>query len=191
MSKNYISHGLKISDSQKEKRKLAIKNNEAVTIRVEDIGDDILALTTTQINKINKAFEKDKGVNIKLSKQQLKYNKDHVTGGFIGLLARSALPIAAKVLPQVGKHLALGSLAGVATNLVNKVLGKGLYLKRGGCVCQIKDNRGEGLYLKPMRTNELDRYGGGFYLKNDNGIIDGSGIIGEITKDIPLLNILF
>ena len=191
MSKNYISHGLKISDSQKEKIKLAIKNNEAVTIRVEDIGDDILALTTTQINKINKAFEKDKGVNIKLSKQQLKYNKDHVTGGFIGLLARSALPMAAKVLPQVGKHLALGSLAGVATNLVNKVLGKGLYLKRGGCVCKIKDDRGDGLYLKPMRTNELDKYGDGFYLKNDNGIIEGSGIIGEITKDIPLLNILF
>ena len=191
MSKNYTPHGLKISDNQKEKRKLAIKNNEAVTIRIEDIGDDILALTTTQINKINKAFEKDKGVNIKLSKQQLKYNKDHVTGGFIGLLARSALPMAAKVLPQVGKHLALGSLAGVATNLVNKVLGKGLYLKRGGCVCQIKDDRGEGLYLKPMRTNELDKYGDGFYLKNDNGIIDGSGLIGEITKDIPLLNILF
>ena len=189
MSTNYISHGLKISDSQKEKIKLAIKNNEPVTIRVEDIGDDILALTTTQINQINKAFEKDKGVNINLSKQQLKYNK--VNGGFIGLLARSALPIAAKVLPQVGKHLALVSLAGVATNLVNKVLGKGLYLKRGGCVCQIKDNRGEGLYLKPMRTNELDRYGDGFYLKNDNGIIDGSGLIGEITKDIPLLNILF
>ena len=112
MSTNYISHGLKISDSQKEKIKLAIKNNEPVTIRVENIGDDILALTTTQINQINKAFEKDKGVNIKLSKQQLKYN----TGGFIGLLARSALPIAAKVLPQVGKQLALGSLAGVATN---------------------------------------------------------------------------
>ena len=162
MSTNYISHGLKISDSQKEKRKLAIKNNEPVTIRVEDIGDDILALTTTQINKINKAFEKDKGVNIKLSKQQLKYNKDHVTGGFIGLLARSALPMAAKVLPQVGKHLALGSLAGVATNLVNKVLGKGLYLKRGGCVCKIKDDRADGLYLKPMRTNELDKYGDGF-----------------------------
>ena len=188
---SYTPHGLKISDNQKEKIKLAIKNNEAVTIRVEDIGDDILALTTTQINKINKAFEEGKGVNIKLSKQQLKYNKDHVTGGFIGLLARAALPLAAKI-PQVGKHLALGSLAGVATNLVNKVLlGKGLYLKRGGCVCKIKDDRGEGLYLKPMRTTELDNYGDGLYLRNDNGIIEGSGIIGEITKDIPLLNILF
>ena len=188
---SYTPHGLKISDNQKEKIKRAIKNNEAVTIRVEDIGDDILALTTTQINKIDKAFKEDKGVNIKLSKQQLKYNKDHVTGGFIGLLARAALPLAAKVLPQVGKHLALGSLAGVATNLVNKVLGKGLYLKRGGCVCKIKDDRGEGLYLKPMRTTELENYGDGLYLKNDNGIIEGSGIIGEITKDIPLLNILF
>ena len=103
---------------------------KTVTIRVENIGDDILALTTTQINKIYKAFQKYKGVNIKLSRQQLKYNKDHVTGDFIGLLARAALPMAAKVLPQVGKHLALGSLAEVATNLVNKVLGKGFYFKK-------------------------------------------------------------
>ena len=42
-----------------------------------------------------------------------------------------------------------------------------------------------------MRTNELDGYGDGLYLKNENGIINGSGIIREITKDIPLLNILF
>ena len=42
-----------------------------------------------------------------------------------------------------------------------------------------------------MRTNELDKYGDGFNLKNDNGVIDGSGIIHDIAKDIPLLNILF
>ena len=46
MSTNYSPHGFKISDNQK-KIKLAIKNNELVTIRVEDIGDDKLALTTT------------------------------------------------------------------------------------------------------------------------------------------------
>ena len=50
-------------------------------------------------------------MNIKLSKQQMKYNKYHITGGFIGLLARAALLMAAKFLPQKGKHLALGSLA--------------------------------------------------------------------------------
>ena len=189
METKYINQGLNISDNQKEKIKLALKNDEAVTIRINNTGDDILALTTAQINKINKAFENDKGVNIKLSKKQLKYNS--VNGGFIGLLARAAIPLATKILPQVGKHLALGSLAGVATNLANKVLGKGLYLKRGGCVCKIKDNRGEGLYLKPMRTTELDGYGDGLYLKNENGVINGSGIISEITKDIPLLNLLF
>ena len=69
-------------------------------------------------------------MNLKLSKQQIKYNKYHITGGFIGLVARAALLIAAKILPQIGKHLALGSLAGVATNLVNKVLEKGLYFKK-------------------------------------------------------------
>ena len=30
-----------------------------------------------------------------------------------------------------------------------------------------------------------------FYLKNDKGVIEGSGIINDIAKDIPLLNILF
>ena len=67
MKTNYTPYRLKISNNQKEKRKLAIKSNEPGTIIVEDIDDDILALTTTQINKMNKAFENDKRVNIELS----------------------------------------------------------------------------------------------------------------------------
>ena len=43
---------------KKKKRKLAIKNNAPVTIRVENIGDDILALTTTQINKNKQSLQK-------------------------------------------------------------------------------------------------------------------------------------
>ena len=95
----------------------------------------------------------------------------------------------ARAVPQIAKHLALGALAGTATNLVNKVLGKGLYLKKGGCVCKVKD-QGSGLYLSPKNTKEFEKYGDGLYVKTDQGEIHGEGIISDITKDIPLLNVL-
>ena len=100
---------LKISDNQKEKIQLALKNNEKVTIRITETGEDILALTKGQINKIKKAFEMNKGVNITLSKQQIKYNLK-IEGGFLGMLAglaASFLPkIASVLLPALGVRAA-------------------------------------------------------------------------------------
>lgn len=190
MKTNYIEQRLDISENQKEKVKRAMQNNEAVTIRVENIGDDIIALTETQINKINKAFEQNKAVNIKLSKQQLKYNKEHVTGGFIGALlaglSRFALPLLSKALPALG----VGALSGVASNLVNKVMGNGLYMKRGDHIVKVKEF-GNGIYLKPQQTNELQTYGNGVYLKRDGELFEGSGVIHELAKNIPILNLLF
>ena len=187
MPTNYIEQGLQISDNQKEKIKLAMKNNEAVTIRVEITGNDLIALTETQINKINSAFQSGKSVNIKLSKQQLKYNKDHVTGGFIGALLAG---LARTVLPTVAKSLGIGALSGVASNLVNKVLGNGLYLKKGGLQAKVK-NHGNGLYLKPYQSQVLQRYGDGIYYIEGGQMYDGSGIIHEVAKNIPILNLLF
>ena len=42
-----------------------------------------------------------------------------------------------------------------------------------------------------MKANEQDKNGYGFNLKNDNGVIEGNGIIHDAAKDIPLLNIPF
>ena len=187
---NYSEHMLDISDNKKEKITLAMKNDEPVKIRISNIGDDKIALTESQINKINNAFQKNKTVDIKLGKAQLKYNKDKVEGGFLGALLARLAPVAAKVLPQVAKHLGIGALTGLASSAVSKILGNGIYLKRNGNVVKIKDY-GNGLVLKPETTNELDKVGDGLFIKKDNELFDGSGIMHDIVKDIPLLNILF
>jgi hypothetical protein len=178
----YTELKLKISDNQKSKIQTAIQNEEEVTIRIDpnEPGEDILALTQTQIKKLRKG----KPVNIKLSKTQLKHNLK-VEGGFLGALAARALPaIASKVLPALG----IGALTGLASTGVNKILGDGLYLKKGGNVCRIESD-GKGLYLEPSNSNTIQ--GDGLFLSRNGEIIDGSGIFHDIAKNIPLLNILF
>lgn len=79
------------------------------------------------------------------------YNVKH--GGFLGTiaaLASRALPmIASKLLPALG----IGAVTGLASTGVQKMLGSGLYLKKGGVIYYIEP-RGEGLFLTPHHTNK-------------------------------------
>ena len=117
-------------------------------------GKHKLAFTNAQINKLNKAKEQGKGITIRMSSKQLQHNIK-VEGGFLGLLAglaTRALPMVAKtVLPALG----VGALSGLASSGVQKAMGNGLYLKKGGCVCQVETD-GEGLYLKPYKGKGLN-----------------------------------
>src|SRR5271156_3345972 len=90
----YYKHGFNLSEGQKSKISAAYKNGVgiSVTLSEKDIqGNDMLALTQTQLNKIKNA---DKGVQIKLSLAQL--NHMVKTGGFLPLLTLIPL-IAASV----------------------------------------------------------------------------------------------
>ena len=84
-----------------------------------------------------------------MASKQLKHNKK-IEGGFLGLLAglaARALPMIAKtVLPALG----VGALSGLASSGVSKAMGSGLYLKKGGCICQI-ENRWSRVILKTVR----------------------------------------
>ena len=90
-------------------------------------------LTHSQANKLQKAIERGKRVTFRMSKKQLKHNLK-IEGGFLGLLAglaARALPMIAKtVLPALG----VGALSGLASTGVQKAMGSGLYLKKGGLV---------------------------------------------------------
>ena len=177
-----------ISDNQKDNIQSAIKNSEPITIRIDPNikGEDILALTQTQIKKLRKG----KPVNITISKSQLKHNMK-IEGGFLSLLAG----LAARALPMIAKTLGIGALTGLATTATQKVLGEGLYLKRGGNVCQVETD-GKGLYLGTVNKNnarELQQHGNGLYLKKGGHIVDGSGLIlGDNSpfKNIPILGLL-
>ena len=147
----YVNVKVNISEGQKEKLQHAIKAScSAVNIRLghEDLkGNDILAITNSQAKKMTKAYENGKGITIRMSSKQLKHNMK-VEGGFLGLLAglaARALPMIAKtVLPALG----VGALSGLASSGVQKAMGSGLYLKKGGLVSQVETD-GHGLYLKP------------------------------------------
>ena len=113
-----------ISNNQKEKNKNALHSGaESVTIRLkpEDIGgNDLIAVTKTQFNKLLKACEEEKAAMIRMSKTQIKHNMK-IEGGFLPFiagLAATALPIlTSTVLPA----LATGALKGLASTGVNKL----------------------------------------------------------------------
>ena len=76
------------------------------------------------------------------------------------------------VLPALG----VGALSGLASTGVQKVIGNGLYLKKGGRVCQIETD-GEGLYLGPASGKGFETVGNGLYLMKQGGLYDGRGLI--------------
>lgn len=71
----YYSHGVSLSEGQRLRPVKAYKNNSAITIRLTNTelnGGDELMLTKTQINKIKKAMKNGTGVDIKISKTQIR-----------------------------------------------------------------------------------------------------------------------
>ena len=69
------------------------------------------------------------------------------------------------VLPALG----VGALSGLASTGVQKIIGNGLYLKKGGSVCQIETD-GKGLYLGPTSGRGFETVGNGLYLMKQGGL---------------------
>ena len=173
----YINVKVNISEGQKEKLQRAIKAScSEVSIRLghEDLkGNNILAVTNSQAKKIAKAHENGKSITIRMSSKQLQ----HITkieGGFLGLLAGLAVRTLPMIVKTVLPALGVGALSGLASSGVQKAMGSGLYLKKGGCVCQVETDD-QGLYLKPYKGKGLRSYGDGLYLKRGGKLYDGKG----------------
>ena len=90
--------------------------------------------------------------------------------------------IAKTVLPALG----VGVLSGLASSGVQKAMGSGLYLKKGGCVSQVETD-GHGLYLKPYEGKGLWSYRDGLYLKRGRKLYDGKGLL--LGPNSPFTNI--
>ena len=75
---NYTNVKVRISEDPKDKLKKAFESNcESITIRLKftDLhGEDVIAITKSQLDRLMKAYEAKKGVIIKMSKTQLAYN---------------------------------------------------------------------------------------------------------------------
>ena len=84
-----------------------------------------------------------------MSRRHLAYNMK-IEGGLLPMLAGLISFLTGTVLPA----LWVGELSGLASTCVQKLIGNGLYLKKGGHVCQT-ETAGSGLYLSPTRGKDL------------------------------------
>jgi len=162
----YTNVNVKISENQQQKLKHAADTKSPMSIRLSynDLcGDDVLALTNSQVNRMTKAYQNGKGITIEMSKHQVVHNMK-TEGGFLSLIAgltAKALPFLAKtILPT----LATGALSRVGSALAqkatNKAMGNGLYLKKGSNIARVETD-GQGLYLKTYKGSGLAMLGNG------------------------------
>ena len=121
----YLEYHVNLSDGQKENLAKAMKTGSELTLRLKNNqlrGGDELMLTKTQLNKIQKAVTNKTGVDIKISKTQIRrYVKQ---GGnlfsSLAMLGAKALPYAAKIAPA----LATGAVSALGSLGVNKIFGQ-------------------------------------------------------------------
>ena len=183
---NYIIVKVRISEGKKDKIKKAFESNyESITIRsaLTDLhGENVVARTKSQLDRLLKAYEGKKRMTIKISGTRfLAYNMK-IEEGFVPILAELIPFLTATVLPALG----IGTLSGLASTGVQKLIGNGLYLKKGGRVYQVETD-GRGLYLGLASGTEFETVGNGLYLMKQGGLFAGRGLI--LGPNSPLKNI--
>ena len=117
-------------EGQKQKIKKAFESNSKyITIRFKcsDLyGEDAITLTNSQLDRQVKPYEEKKGMTIRMSKTQLAHNMK-IKDGFLPASAGLIPFLTGTVLPALG----VGALSGLASTGVQKLIGNGLYLKKG------------------------------------------------------------
>ena len=109
----YNSLNVKVSSSQHNKFKSAIKNETEVVLSSNMMGDNEanfphqLLLTNTQVSNLCKTFASNSSANIKLSNTQL--SKMIPSGGFLGGLLGPLLKTGLPLISNVIKPLAINS----------------------------------------------------------------------------------
>ena len=184
----YNRVNVKLSTSQLNKLKSAIKNENEVVIRLSPnmIGDSNdkgnfpheLLLTDRQVSSIRKAFANNSSVDIKFSKAQL--SKMIQSGGFLskllGPLLKTGLPLIKNVITPLAKSvlipLGLTAAASAAdAGIHKKILGSGnttLIISNKDMedlIKIVKSPEDSGLLLKRVTEsvqNEVKEQKGGF-----------------------------
>ena len=128
---SYQSYSVRLTEGQKENLARAYKNRSPITIRLKNDqlkGNFPLLLTKTQINRINKADKTGDDINISKKQISAQSKNGEFLGALASFLARTVLPIVARIAPKVVAPLVTGTVSGLASTGVSKILGKGLIL---------------------------------------------------------------
>ena len=127
---SYVKYGVKLSAGQKEKLAKALSNKSAITIRLtkSDLtGNHELMLTRTQLKRVQKAMNNGTGVDLKISKTQIRHliQEGGSLWGSLLTLGAKALPYATAAASKALPALATGALSGLASLGVDKIFGNG------------------------------------------------------------------
>ena len=104
------------------------------------------------------AYEEKKGMTIRMTKTQISPQHE-IEGRLLPPLAGFISFLTGTVLPALGA----GALSGLESTGVQKLIGNGLYLKKGSGVCRIKTDEEE-LYLGQASGKGFETVGNGLYL---------------------------
>ena len=152
----YNSLNVKLSNSQLNKFKSAIKNETEVVLRLSSnmIGDNEtnflhkLLLTNRQVSNLRKAFANHSSADIKLSKTQL--SKMIQSGGFLGRLLgpllKTGLPLIKNVIKPLAKSVLISLRLTVAASAADAGIHKKI-LRWGNATLIISNNEMEDIKI--------------------------------------------
>ena len=185
---HYTNVKMRISEGQNDKFKKAFESNsKSITNRFKfsDLhGEDVIALTKSQVDRLVGAYEEKKGMTIRMSKMQLAHNMK-IEGGFLPALA-GLIPFLTGTVFRGWSFITTGEHGSTKTNWKWVVSKEGKW-------CVSDRNWWRRLYLGPASGKGFETVGNGLYLMKQGGLYDGRGLIlgpNSPFKNIPILGMI-
>ena len=131
----YFEYGVNLTDYQKRSLASAMNNKTPLTLRIKNSnlsGNDELMLTKTQLGRIQKSLASGTGVDIKISKTQIRKVAKQGGNLFTSLasLGAKVLPFAVKGLSKAVPALATGAVSALGSLGIDKIFGKGINIPK-------------------------------------------------------------
>ena len=128
----YSEYGVTLTDNQKRSLASAM-NNRTLRIKNSNLkGNDELMLTKTQLRRIQKTLASGTGVDLRISKTQIR--KVAKRGGnlctSVASLGARVLPYAVKGLSKAVPPLAPGAVSALGSLGIDKIFGKGINIPK-------------------------------------------------------------
>ena len=131
----YFEYGVNLTDNQKRSLASAMNNRTPLTLRIKNsnlTGNDELMLTKIQLNRIQKSLANGTGVDIKISKTQIRKVAKQGGNLFTSLASLGArvLPYAVKRISKAVPALATGAVSSLGSLGIDKIFGKGMHIPK-------------------------------------------------------------
>ena len=136
----YFEYGVTLIDNQKRSLASAINNKTPLTLRTKNSnlrGNDELMLTKTQLGKIQKSLAGGTGVDLRISKTQIRKVAKQGGNLFTSLssLGARVLPFAVKGLSKAVPALATGAFSALGVWELIRFLEKELIFPKSSFQC--------------------------------------------------------